>query len=103
MTEPERDEETEHIPGAVESSVRLDIDRIGKTDTGVRGSLKEMALKLARAFDECKTEDITALAKLNSELRQTLSRLTDVGNDDAVSIADLLRQLSSPVRHTPEP
>lgn len=84
------------LPGPVEQSVWADIERVGKTDVGVRGSLKEMALKLARAFDLCETDDITALAKLNAELRQTLARLTDVGSDDQVSIASVLRALSTP-------
>jgi hypothetical protein len=94
--------EPAYTPGLVEKSVRADIDRVGKIDVGVRGSLKEMALKLARAFDLCETDDITALAKLNAELRQTLSRLTDVGRDDTDTIAALFRRLSAPVRYSPE-
>lgn len=82
-------------PGPVEVSVLRDIERVGQLDKGVRGSLKEMAVKLARAFDLCETDDITALAKLNAELRQTLSRLTEVGSDKGTAEA-LFAALSKP-------
>ena len=96
FTEPEPYE-----PAAVELSVRADIDRLGRTDVGVRGSLKEMALKLARAFDQCQTDDITALSKLNAELRQTLGRMTGTDNDDAATIGSVLRELSRPIGRCP--
>lgn len=103
MTEDEDPNVPVVVPGAVELSVRADIARVGKLDVGMRSSLKEMALKLARAFDQCQTDDITALAKLNAELRQTINRLQDVGNADTESVAALLRRLSTPVRDTSQP
>lgn len=92
--EPEPDQQP-YEPGPVERSVLADLQRVGQLDKGVRGSLTEMAVKLARAFDICNTDDITALAKLNAELRQTLGRLTDVGSDKGTAEA-LFAALSKP-------
>lgn len=89
-------------PGSVELSVRADIDRMGQLDIGVRTTLKEMALKLARAFDLCETDDITALAKLNAELRQTLGKMSDVGNEDKETIAEFFRVISTPAIACPK-
>jgi len=90
--------ETPRVPGAVERTVLRDLARAGKLDTGVRGTLAEMAQKLAVAFDTCSTEDIAALAKLNAELRQTLSRLDEAGNADRGTLAGILEALSNPVK-----
>ncbi len=68
-------------PGPVEASVRADLDRLGRLDEGVRGSLAQMALRLARAYDLCADADLAQLARANMELRQTLSRIAEVDDD----------------------
>lgn len=93
------EEQTVRKPGPVETSVIADLDALPKQDTtGLRRSLREMALKLARAMDECETKDVAALSRANAELRQTLARLTGAGADDRSTLADFLRLMSTPVR-----
>lgn len=88
-------------PGPVESTVRRDLAGLGKLDKGVRSTLAEMVLKLARAYDRDDGEDLSKLARVNAELRQTLAALTaavagDVDDGEAA-------YLSTPVRDGEEP
>lgn len=87
----------EDEPGKIEASVRDNLARLGSLDTGVRASMSEMALKLARALDQCDSGDIASLSKLNSELRQTLNRLTGADGVDSDRLQALLVALSTPV------
>ena len=89
---------TEHVPGPTETTTMEGIDRAGNLDVGMRSSLREMARKLARAFDECQTDDITAIAKLSAELRQVNGKLMDAGNTDTESVAAQLARMSTPRR-----
>jgi hypothetical protein len=86
------------VPGEIEKNVRENIERLGKLDEGMRSSYALMAYKLARALDSANVDDVAELTKLNQELRQTLGKLVDVGTNDAQTLADLLRQMSTPVR-----
>ena len=70
------------VPGRVEASTLAALDRLGKLDEGVRGPLAEMAVRMARAYDQYEGADLTKLARLNQELRQTLTALVGVGDDD---------------------
>lgn len=86
-------------PGPVEIAVRADLDRLGRLDEGVRGSLAQMALRMARAYDRF-DGDLTKLARANMELRQTLERIAEVGDDDDGGEA---ARMSTPVRDAAEP
>jgi hypothetical protein len=85
--------------GPVESSVRRDLDRLGKLDEGVRGSLAQMALRMARAYDQYAGADLTKLSRANQELRATLQAMTEVGDDGD---DDPSARLPSPVRNGAE-
>lgn len=61
-----------------------DLAKITATD-GVRGTLKQMALRLARAYDEWSGTDLAKLARVNQELRQTLAAVMASDDDDAES------------------
>ena len=80
---------------------RRDLRRLGRLDTGVRGSLAEVAFVLARAIDDADEEPPTTVAKLAQELRVTLGALREVGgdSDDAAGVAD---DLSAAVWDTAE-
>jgi hypothetical protein len=67
--------------GPVESSVRRDLERLGKLEDGVRASLAAMALRLAQAYDGYDGGDMTKLSRVNQELRQTLAAIVEVGDD----------------------
>ena len=99
---PESEDATPYEPGPVERAVLADMLRVGKTDVGVRSSLKEMALKLARALDLCSTDDVMTLAKANAELRQTLGKLTDTAGQDIERFEALFRRMSTAVRDASE-
>ncbi len=86
-------------PGPVEMAVRADLERLGRLDEGVRGSLAEMALRMARAYDGYDGADITKLARVNMELRQTLCRIAEVGDDGDGGEA---ARMSTPVRDAAE-
>lgn len=83
-------------------AVRRDLRRLGRLDTGVRGSLAEVAFVLARAIDDADEEPPTTVAKLAQELRVTLGALREVGGDgdDAAGVA---ADLASAVWDTPQP
>jgi hypothetical protein len=81
--------------GPVEVTVQRDLARLGRLDTGVRATLAEMALKMARAYDRYEGADLAKLARLNQELRQTLTGLTAEVNGD--SDDDQAAHLSTPV------
>jgi hypothetical protein len=83
--------------GPVERSVLADLSRLGKLDEGVRGSLAQMALRLAQAYDAYDGEDPGKLSRLNQELRQTLKDVAEVGDDDDGRAGDAAR-MSTPVR-----
>jgi hypothetical protein len=50
--------------------------------TGMQAPLAAMAVRLARAYDGYVGGDLTKLARLNQELRQTLQVIAEVGVDD---------------------
>jgi hypothetical protein len=75
--------------------VRHDLGQLAERDVGISGSLSEMALRLASAYDEYDGEDLSKLARLNMELRQTLTALVrEVGDDGD---AEQAAHLSTPV------
>ena len=74
-----------------------DMERLGKLDEGVRGSLAQMALRLARAYDEF-DGDLTKLTRLNQELRTTLQAMAEVRDDGEHAGG---AALPSPVRNAP--
>lgn len=81
--------------GPVEAAVQRDLGQLGRLDTGVRATLAEMVMKMARAYDRYEGADLAKLARLNQELRQTLMSLTtEVGGD---SDDDEAAHLSTPV------
>lgn len=83
------------VRGPVETAVRRDLAQIGRLDTGVRATLAQMALKMARAYDGYEGSDLAKLARLNQELRATLTGLrTEVSGDSDVEEA---AHLSTPV------
>ncbi len=47
--------------GPVEVTVRRDLAQLGRLDTGVRATLAEMALKMARAYDRYEGADVDGL------------------------------------------
>ncbi len=85
--------------GTIEASVQTDLDRLGKLDTGVRGSMAQVALKLARALDN-QPDDAgpTTTARLAQELRTTLLALMGVNTKDGTGLRELFDLLSRPVR-----
>jgi hypothetical protein len=86
--------------GQVEASVRADLVRLGTLEEGVRGTLAQMALRMARAYDQYDGVDLTKLARLNQELRQTLAALVGVGDvDDSGEAA----RMSTPVWDEAQP
>ena len=68
--------------GPVEVATLDALSRLGKLNEGVRGPLAQMAIRMARAYDRYRGSDLTKLARLNQELRQTLAALVEVGDDD---------------------
>lgn len=80
--------------------MRADLARLGTLEEGVRGTLAQMALRLARAYDRFDGVDLTKLARLNQELRQTLAALVGVGSDDDGGEA---ARMSTPVWHEAQP
>ena len=85
--------------GTIEAAVQTDLDRLGKLDTGVRGSMAQVALKLARALDN-QPDDAgpTTTARLAQELRTTLLALMGVNTKDGTGLRELFDLLSRPVR-----
>lgn len=71
------------VPGPVEAAVAADIRDLGALAGGVRRSLAQVALFLARAID-ARGEDAgpTTTAQLARELRSTLVALTWGDDDD---------------------
>lgn len=75
--------------GRMETSVRQDLRRMGKLDTGVKASLAETAVILARAIDSYSgrvdaggsAAQLSALAKAIQELRSTLRALVEKSDD----------------------
>ncbi len=69
--------------GPVEAAV---VEALAGVDTSGSGApLAAMALRMARAYDAYEDADLTKLARLNQELRQTLRALAeavDDGDDD---------------------
>lgn len=63
--------------------------------------LVQMALKMARAYDSYEGADLTKLARLNQELRQTLQVIGEAARDDD-SGADG-QEMSTPVWHAEDP
>ncbi len=85
--------------GAVERAVKNDLAKL-KLEDGMRATLAQAALVLARSIDAYsgKTESaaqLSAVAKAIQELRSTLSRLLEV-NDDAGAEEEGAR-ISTPV------
>lgn len=73
---------TPRVPGPVETQVRHDIEAIGGEEVGFRGSLTEIALALARALDRADAgEDLSKVAAVSLQLRQTLASMASVGTD----------------------
>jgi hypothetical protein len=92
----------EGVPGPVEEAVRQYLDQLGGLDIGARATLAQMILKLAHSYDEYDGSDLAKLARLNQELRQTLTALmVEVGgdSDDDGQAA----HLSTPVWDGPQP
>ena len=86
-------------PGRIETEVMADLARLGKFETGVRGSLAAMALKLARSLDGQPDDAApTVTARLSQELRTTLLALMGVNVQDGAGIKELFGLLSSPTR-----
>lgn len=82
-----------HRAGRMELTVRRDLRRLGTLNTGVRASLAQAALILARAIDsyakEAKTPaELSAIAKAIQELRTTLARLVEASDDDEGAAGD---------------
>lgn len=88
-------------PGPVESAIQVDLARLGALDVGVRSTLSQMVLKMARAYDRYEGSDLAKLARLNQELRQTLTVLTTEANSDGDG--EQAAHLSTPVWHAAEP
>lgn len=88
-------------PGPVESAIQVDLGRLGALDVGVRATLAQMVLKMARAYDRYEGADLAKLARLNQELRQTLTVLTTEASGDGDGEEAV--HLSTPVWHAAEP
>jgi hypothetical protein len=88
-------------PGPVEEAIRRDLAQLGRLDTGVRSTLSQMVLKMARSYDRYEGADLAKLARLNQELRQTLMVLTTEANSDGDG--EQAAHLSTPVWHAAEP
>lgn len=88
-------------PGPVESAIKRDLAQLGRLDTGVRATLAQMVLKMARAYDRYEGADLAKLARLNQELRQTLAALTAEVSDDGDG--EEAAHLSTPVWDPAEP
>lgn len=83
---------------SVLATVEQDLSRMHGLESGVRGSLAQIARRLAKRMDE--TDDgtsETAFAGLAQQLRTTLMALTEVGSDGTLANA-LYDRLSTPVR-----
>lgn len=96
------DEEAEH--GPLEAKTRAAVEELGDLD-GIHGPLAELAFALAQRIDAGARG--MAAAAIARELRETLRAMTEAA-DDGDAVAELLRQLSSPVvspqvRDTPAP
>lgn len=83
---------------AVEEAVIRDLARLGGLTTGVRSSLVQVALGLARSMDHAMDTDAgpTAIARLAQELRTTLISLTEVSSDGSL-VKELFSRMSAPV------
>lgn len=73
--------------GQMERQVRKDLRGMGSLDTGVRGSLAQAALILARAIDAYSDQmgaaaQLSAIAKAIQELRTTLAALMEKTDDE---------------------
>lgn len=82
-------------PGEVERAVRAEIAALDGSEQVFHGTLSAMAVRLARAYDEYAGADLSKLARLNMELRQTLAALVEVGGDGDDGEG---ARLSTPVR-----
>jgi hypothetical protein len=78
----------------VEVALTRELAAMDGADSAFHDSLAEMAVRLARAYDGYDGHDLTKLARLNQELRQTLAALVEVGVDDD---SDEGARLSTPV------
>jgi hypothetical protein len=82
--------------GPVTAEALRELDALAASKHVFQGTLTQMAVRLARAYDEYDGADLTKLARLNQELRQTLAALTEVGDDGDDGEA---ARMSTPVRH----
>jgi hypothetical protein len=81
----------------VESGVISDLASLDITD-GQRG-LAATAITLARSLDQGADMAAAAIAR---ELRVTLDALRDGGEGERSDVAELFRELSASVQHTPQ-
>jgi hypothetical protein len=90
-------EKESHDPGPIEKEVMADLERLGKLNTGVRGSLASVALKLARALDGQPDDAApTTTARLSQELRTTLLAIMGVNTNDGSLVKQLFGMLQQP-------
>lgn len=80
--------------GEVETEALRELDALVASKHLFRGTLTQMAIRLARAYDQYDGADLAKLARVNQELRQTLATLTEVGDDGDDDAA----RMSTPVR-----
>ena len=73
-------------PGPVERALRLDLDRLQQMESRGRGTLAELALRMAQAIDgweeDRSSSGLSALARAHQELRATLGALMEEVGDD---------------------
>ncbi len=106
MTDDSDATQGEFPRGPVEKALQRDLDRFAGMDTGARGTLAQLAMRLARAIDgwdeDMSSSGLSALARAQQELRATLEKLTEavVTDDDD---DEFLARMSSAVRNSAQP
>lgn len=79
--------------GPLEAKTRAAVEELGDLD-GVQATLAELAFALAERMD--RGAKGMAAAAIAREIRETLRAMTEAA-DDGDAVAELLRQLASPV------
>lgn len=94
--------EGDGVCGAVETALQRDLARFAGMDTGARGTLATLAVRMAQAIDgweeDRSSSGLSALARAHQELRATLEKLTEtvVTDDDD---DEFVTRMSSAVRY----
>lgn len=88
------------VPGDIEQEVISTVVRLGGLETGVRGPLAKLAIRLARTLDALPLNaPPTTVARLSQELRTTILALTGVNTNDGSGIKQLFALMQTPLRN----